>query len=172
MTDFEKLLSGFDLHSASQWKEIKHSVKTRKDFDEIFAFLFDADEAVVMFASESIEKITQKNPEYLRYHELEIIDLFEKTQSKELKWQLSLLLPRINMSKEELKRVKAALSDIAMNPSTSKLSRVSALQSLFDLSKKKVESLNEFLKFLPKIEKENIPSLQNCIRHIREEILV
>jgi len=68
---------------------------SQHDFDELFKLLFHADRLIVMRAADMIEKITVRDSLYLTSHKIEIFDLCEIAQNKELKWHLALLLPRL-----------------------------------------------------------------------------
>lgn len=85
MTDFEKILSGGDLRSIGKSNSIITEIKNQNDFDELFKYLFHEDRLFVMRAADTIEKITIIHPQYLANHKIEIFELCNVANDKELK---------------------------------------------------------------------------------------
>jgi cobalamin biosynthesis protein CbiD len=96
MTQFKKILSGGDLRSLGVCNSVISKIKNQNTFDELFKYLFHEDRLVVMRAADTIEKITNHNPQYLTKHKEEIIELCNVAKDKELKWHLALLIPRLH----------------------------------------------------------------------------
>lgn len=84
MTQFEKILSGGDLRSLGISNSIITKIKNQGTFDELFKYLFHEDRLVVMRAADTIEKITNRNPQYLTKHKEEIIELWMLQKKKNL----------------------------------------------------------------------------------------
>jgi hypothetical protein len=72
MNGLEKLLAGKDLRSIGKCNEVVAEIKSQKDFDLLFKFLFHDDRIVVMHAADVIEKITITRHQYLEKHKKEM----------------------------------------------------------------------------------------------------
>src|SRR6185312_10870650 len=170
MQDFEKILADGDLRSTGNSNLIATKVKNKSDFDQLFQCLYHSNRLVVMRAADAIEKITIKDPEFLHDHKKELLHLFEKATNKELKWHLGILIPRLALTNHEFKNVWDGLVGWAKDKNNSRLVRVSAVQGLYELTKKKGDLMNNFNELSREVEKENIPSVNARIRNIRKEI--
>jgi hypothetical protein len=168
MTSFEELLQGGDLRSIGQSNRLVELVDSKDKFDQLFRLLFHPDRKIVMRAADAIEKITITKPDYLNAHESEIINLCGEAQNKELKWHLAQLMPRLDLSEQDIKKAWQTLSVWARAENESRIVRVNALQALFDLSKQNQDFRHDFESILSTLEKENIPSLNARIRKLRQ----
>jgi hypothetical protein len=170
MTQFEKILSRGDLRSLGVSNSVIAKINNQDAFDELFKCLFHEDRLVVMRAADTIEKITNHNPEYLTKHKEEIIELCNVAKDKELKWHLALLIPRLHLSNKEFGNAWNTLSDWAKNITNSRIVRVNSIQGLFEMMKQKGELEKDFSLTLSELEKENIPSLNARIRKLKKAI--
>ncbi|HTL81120.1 MAG TPA: hypothetical protein VL651_05425, partial [Bacteroidia bacterium] len=130
--NFEKLLSGGDLRSIGKCEKVIAQVRTQKDFDNLFAYLFHADRLVVMRAADALEKITRVHPEYLAKHKKEMFALFASAGNKELKWHIPVMMARLEFSGTEFKKVWKGIVEWLYDKNNSKLVRVGALQGLYE----------------------------------------
>ena len=167
---FEKLLSGGDLRSIGKSDSIVSNIDNQDDFDGLFQCLFHNDRIVAMRAADAVEKITVSNPSYLRKHKMEIIELCNTAEYKELKWHLALLVPRLNYGGEDFDHIWNLLSKWATNKDESKIVRVNSLQGLFELSKQERGLAQNLDLIFTELERENIPSLNARIKNIRKQI--
>jgi len=170
MVEFEKLLSGGDLHSIGNCNSVILKIKNQNDFDRLFKFLFHKDRVVVMRTADVIEKITINNPQYLMKHKRKILELFYAAKNKELKWHLALLVPRLHIDSIESGKVWETLTKWAKDKTDSRLVRVGSIQGLFEMMKQKNNSIKDFSLTILELEKENIPSINARIRNIRKKI--
>lgn len=170
MNRFEKLLSGGDLRSIGKNNSVIKKIKNQTDFDELFKYLFHANRIVVMRAADAIEKVTATNLNYLGTHKPEIFTLCSTAKNKELLWHLAQLIPRMSLSYEEFIKAWKMLSSWTFDKSNSRIVRVCAIQSLYDLSKQQQNLMTDLNTIMFEIEKENIPSLNARLRLIRKEI--
>jgi hypothetical protein len=121
-----------------------------------------------MRAVNAVEKITSKHPEFLYPHKLQLLGVLKSADHKELKGHIAQLVPRIDLTVEELNTVWHTLAFWVLNKNESKIVRVNALQGLFDLSRDKPRFIEEFQKIISAIEHEMIPSIQARIRRIQQ----
>lgn len=165
--DFAPLLLGKDLRSIGRVHEVMRFVDDQEDFNDLFNLLFHQERLLVMRAADAIEKITIAHPEWLLPHKGKLLGLLRSSLHKELKWHLSLLVARVDLTSQELKEVWDILTYWLKNPNESKIVRVNSLQGLYDLSHRTDALSHAFMRILRDLEHERIPSLQARIRKIK-----
>ncbi|MBK8518717.1 MAG: hypothetical protein IPL55_21260 [Saprospiraceae bacterium] len=167
MVNYEFLLDGGDLRSTGKSNEVVSCIKTQRDFDKLFDCLYHHNRLVVMRAADAIEKITIPKPEYLIPHKIDVLNLCHHAQNKELIWHLAQLLPRLNLTVSELTKVWNILINWSLNTRNSRIVRVNAIQSLYELTKNNKTFTNKYIGILQSVESENIPSLNARIKKLR-----
>jgi len=165
-----KLLMGKDLRTVKQNDVVVQSVKDQRNFDELFTLIFHRERPLVMRAIDAIEKITREDPSYLLRHKAQLLHVLKSADHKELKWHIAQLVSRIPLSDDELKDVWHVLDYWARNINESKITRVNALQGLFDLSTAHPELKNEIGSTIAAIGYEKIPSLQARIVRLKKKL--
>lgn len=160
------LLSGNDLRSLGKSKKIINLIKHQNDFDVLFNFIYSEDRTTVMKTIDCIEKITRPNPHYLDKYTNQIIRLCDKTLNIELKWHLAQIISRLSLTNEEINKLVIILKKWILDKKESKMVRVNALQSLFEINNKYSTFKPELNEIISKLKKENIPSLNVRIRKI------
>lgn len=168
--DFEKILAGKDLRSIGKSNAVILKIQNQNDFDCLFKNLNHPDRLVVMHAADAIEKLTFSKPLYLKKHKKKIIDLFNSAKNKELKWHLALLIPRLPLNIIEFGKAWDALTVWAKDKTNSRIVRVNAIQSLFEMTKYAPELTEDLHLTFLELEQENIPSINARIRIIRKLI--
>jgi hypothetical protein len=166
-TSFAHLLLGKDLRRLRNASSVIKIVQNQKEFDELFALLFHHERTLVMRTADAIEKITRRQKQFLKPHKAQLLSLMRGAVNHELQWHIAQLLPRLDLTPEEMKEVWGVLSYWALNPNESKIVRVNSLQALFDLSLEKKELQSSFNKTLRSLEREPIPSIQARIKKIK-----
>lgn len=170
--DFSILLAGGDLRSLRNSKRVINSVQNKTDFERLFKLIYSSSRPVAMRASDAIEKITKTHPEYLRGHHNDLLELARHATSKELKWHLAQLVPRLDLPQSEVERAWHYLNYWACNPNESKIVRVNALQGLYELSSrsKNSEMRGRFNRTLSALETQHVPSLSSRARVLRRQM--
>lgn len=168
MPEFEKILSGGDLRSIGNNGSVIRKIHGQKEFDILFKCLFHENRIVVMRAADAIEKITCNDPNYLYCHKDEVIDLCNRAIDKELKWHLALLLPRLQLTNQELRLVWDILKKWGLDKTNSRIVRVNSIQGLFEVTKLNTYFNKEFNLIIVKLESENIPSINARIKKLRK----
>lgn len=167
---FTHLLLGKDLRTIRQNSIVVQSVQDQQTFDELFSLVFHHERPLVMRAVDAVEKLTSKHPEFLKPHKSQLLSVLKSADHKELKWHIAQLIPRVDLSEDELQKVWHTLAYWVQNKNESKIVRVNALQGLFDLSKANPELKAELNNIIADAEHEMIPSLQARIRKIKTTI--
>jgi hypothetical protein len=168
MIKYLKHLTGGDLRSTGNSSKVVKLVRTQKEFDDLFLFLFDSDRKVVMRAADAIEKITSDKPHFLIKHKLSLLELCNLSTEKELKWHLALLLSRFKLNNDELENVWELLSEWALDKNESKIVRVNSIQAMFELLVQNENYIEEYNRILFSLEKQKIPSINARIRKVRK----
>jgi hypothetical protein len=145
-------------------------IKDQLSFDSLFELLYHHERPLVLRAADAIEKITTKHQEFLHTHKLDLLRLFTTSDHPELKWYLAQLIARVTLLQDEAEEVWKILQYWTRNPNESKLVRVHALQSLYDLSRIYPEFREPFQEILTVVAHEPIPSLQARIRKLRNNL--
>ena len=142
MKKIADMLKDGDLRSIGQANKIVSLIDNQVSFDELFQQLFHPDRRVAMRSADAIEKITLKNPDFLKQHKASILKLTEGAKHSELKWHLALIVSRLHLTKIEFGKVWQTLTDWANDKKESRIVRVNSLQSLFNLwqTKKGIET--------------------------------
>jgi hypothetical protein len=167
--NIRKYLEGKDLRSIASVSELVDKIKTQSEFDELFGFVFMENRLLVMRASDAIEKVSLKNPHFLRKYSKEVIDLLKRAKNKELKWHLALISSRLEFDKNEYIEVWKQLKSWLLNKAESKIVRVNSLQALYEISVKNLQFKEELKEVIKIILEENIPSLCARIKKLQEK---
>jgi hypothetical protein len=161
------LLNAGSLRNAGNEEEIFGLIRTQKDFDELFRFLFHVERKVVMHAADVIEKISSHHPEYLQQHRRELINLLGTAVHKELKWHLAQLIGRLKLSDADIQACWTILEKWAVDQQESRIVRVFAIQTLYDICQTRVSYKPAFQRLIDRVSIENIPSIRSRIRKLK-----
>ena len=165
--DLKERLGGGDLRSIGEANKVADEIDSQERFDSLFDCLHEKDRLIVMRAADAIEKITLARPEYLSRHKDETINFCSSKTNIEFKWHLALLLSRLSLSAKEQRIVFGILKKWTLDPKESKIVRVNALQSLYELSKQYETFKGDFYSVVSAVEKENVPSLTARIKKLK-----
>lgn len=167
----EKILEdGGDRRSLAHNERVIRKIKTQSDFDALFALLSHKSRLIVMRAVDAIEKITSTKPQYLKKHKAALMEIFFFSGVPELKWHTARLIIRIPLNHAEFSWVWYVLDNWIKDRNNSKLVRVAALQSMYEMAQMNPDYCRKFRKISQKMEEENIPSVNARLRNIRREL--
>lgn len=167
MNQFEKLLSGGDLRSIGKSNAVVLKVHNQNDFDKLFKCLFHKERIIAMRAADAIEKLTREFSSYLTKYKKALLELCTMVKTKELKWHLALLIPRLNLSEKENESAWQILARWALDKDESKIVRVNSIQTLYEIVNKEKAFTKSFELFSDEIERQNIPSINARIRKLK-----
>lgn len=168
MKSIPDILKGGDLRSIGNVNQVIEQIKDQQTFNELFLELFNPDRKVVMRVADAIEKITLDNPSYLNEHKDEILKFCNTAQHIELKWHLALLVPRLNLSKNEVEKAWKILKNWATDKNESKIVRVNSLQGLYAVGQENKMFLTDLNQIMKEMVQENIPSMNARIRKLKK----
>jgi len=160
-----------DRRSIGNSNQLVPTITTQLAFDDQFDLLFHKERTVAMRAADTIEKVTKNKPQFLRSHKNALVSLLLNADNIELKWHLALMIPRLNLTKTELKQCWERLKTWALDPNESRIVRVNAIQALFDLLPKHNRlAPAELLLVIETVSKENIPSVKARLKRLSNAI--
>ncbi|SKC83588.1 hypothetical protein [Ohtaekwangia koreensis] len=169
-SELSHLLIGRDIRTNQRNQEVIKRIKDQAAFNELFAFLFHHERALVMRAAEAIEKITRQHKEYIQSHKAHLLSLMQTSDHVELKWHIAQLLPRLELSNSELTVVWHKLYYWAMNPNEGKIVRINALQGLHQLSLLHPSLKGSLGEVLTQLGYEKTPWLRASIRKLQKRL--
>ena len=142
--DILQQLQGGDLRSLAL---VDHLVANNPVNPELIDILIElmvsSERLIAMRAADALEKLTRESAEHLAPYSSKLMaQLTVENTPIEIKWHLSLILPRLSLKLPERKNLQKILTDWIMNRRESRLVRVHALQGLFNLRKTKSDVQN------------------------------
>ncbi len=170
MASYENMLAGGDLKSLGKTNAVIKSIKNQSQFDELFQCLHNPNPVIAMRAADAVEKITITNTDFLSKHKKELFQLCSQVKQKEVQWHLALLLPRLQLIKNEFEKAWHLLTTWAKDKTNSRIVRVHSIQGLFELLPHQKELLQDFILTLMQMEVERIPSIDARIRRFRKQM--
>lgn len=128
------MLKGGDRRSIGKANQIAKLVLSEpKRLAELFECLWDENPIVRMRAADAAEKVTVTRPELLNPHKRELLGLLGEADQIELRWHLSLMVPRLELTSPERQRAAASLKRYLEDRSS--IVKTFALQGLAGLAR-------------------------------------
>jgi len=129
-----EMLKGGDRRSIGKSNQIAKLVLSEpRRFAELVRCLWDEDPLVRMRAADAAEKVTVTRAELLKPYKEELLGLLAEAEQIELRWHLALMVPRLELARQERQRVAESLQRYLRDRSS--IVRTSALQGLVDLAR-------------------------------------
>ena len=100
-------------------------------FPKLIEGLWSENPLVRMRAADVAEKVTRKNPEFLKPYRRELLGLMNEADEPELRWHLAVLVPRLPLNAKDRQLAASSLNSYLNDRSS--LVRTFALQGLADL---------------------------------------
>jgi hypothetical protein len=126
-------LSGGDRRSIGRSNQIAaQAAKDPKHFAQLIAALWHADPVIRMRAADAAEKASARRPALLPPYKKELLGLLVEATQPELRWHLAQIIPRLDLSPQELQRAASALRTYLADRSS--IVRTFAMQALADLA--------------------------------------
>jgi hypothetical protein len=95
--------------------------------------LWDEDPGVAMRAADALEKLTYSDPSLLRSWKAPLLGLLTEATGKKLRWNLALMIPRLELTASECRRAAETLQSWLEDSSS--IVKTCALQGLADLTR-------------------------------------
>lgn len=127
-------LQGGDRRSIGRSNEVVAEVLSKPSlFPVVFAGLSLDDPVIRMRSADAVEKITAQRPELLRSYKSKLIHEVAATHQKEIRWHVAQMLPRLELTEIDRKRVLRVLLGYSTDPSS--IVRTFTMQALADVAR-------------------------------------
>lgn len=128
-----EMLRGGDRRSIGRANQIAKLVLSEpKRFAELVGCLWNEDPLVRMRAADAAEKISVTRPELLGPYKRDLLGLLVEAEQIELRWHLTAMVPRLELSAPERQRAAAGLLHYLEDRSS--IVKTFAMQALVDLA--------------------------------------
>ncbi len=159
-------LRGGDRRSIGRANEVVAEViKSPDQIKELFEGLFDNDPVVRARTADALEKIAAKKPEWLRPYRARLLNDVAPIEQNEVRWHVAQILGRVPLMPKQTKFAVTLLKNY-LTHSNSEIVKVSALQSLANLSADDATLRRQILKLLGTTMKSGSPALRAREKHI------
>jgi len=129
----EKLLSGGNLRTVGKSEEVVKMVLSKPGlFRDVVSAILSDNAGIRMRASDAVEKITRLHPEWLEPHKKLFINRIAEIEQQEVRWHTSQILPRLNLTADERKKVFALL--LSYLDDNSRIVNTCSMQALADIA--------------------------------------
>lgn len=137
-------------------------------FPKLIVGLWSKDPLVRMRAADAAEKITRKNPELLTPYRKELLGLLGETVEQELRWHLSVMVPRLSLNPNERKRAISLLNSYMQDRSS--IVKAFALQGLADLARDDASIRSTVIEILREATRSGTPAMKARSRKLLYEL--
>lgn len=135
MHDILTMLAGGDRRSIGRANEVVAIVEAEPALlPVLLSGISDPDPVIRMRCADAAEKVTLRHPRRLQPHKAALLGELSLVDQPELRWHVALMLPRLDLSTVEQRRVFSTLLGFLGDGSS--IVRTCALQALHDLAQK------------------------------------
>ena len=121
-----------------------------------------------MRAADAAEKVTGKPRELLQPYQDELLGLMAETQEQELRWQLAVLVPRLELNARERQVAISSLHRYLEDRSS--IVKTFALQGLVDLVKDEPGIRSRVIDILCQVTRHSTPAMKARSRKLLTEL--
>jgi len=107
-------------------------LKTPALFGDVVRGFTHVDPVIRMRCADVAEKVSAVRPEWLKPHTRALLSFASTVQEKEVRWHMAQMLPRLELSSSERRRVVALLFEYLED--ASQIVKTFSMQALFDMS--------------------------------------
>ena len=167
MSPLTARLRGGDLRSIGRSNEVAARVlKSPELLDELFEGLFHKEAVVRARAADALEKISRKQPDWLRPYRARLVGRVALTDQQEVRWHVAQMLGRIVLTPSQRVNAVKVLHDYLEN-SDSQIVKVCALQGLADLAGRDPSLRPEVSRLVERALEHGSPSLRARAKKLR-----
>jgi hypothetical protein len=127
-------------------------------FGEVMEAMLAADPGTRMRAADAAEKISRVHPEWLRRYKPLLLKQVARIDQQEVRWHAAQMLPRLNLTRAERKKVFALLLTYLDHPS--RIVRTFAMQALADIARQDGSYTVVVRGLLKRLTKQGSPAMQ------------
>jgi hypothetical protein len=133
-------------------------VANRRRMGQLIECLWDEDAGVANRAADVLERVTHHRPGLAAKWTDELIGLMAEAEQNKLRWNLALLVPRLELSVKEARRVAQALRSYLDDRSS--IVKTAAMHGLAALTRHDPELLPEVLDMLRILSRTGTPAMR------------
>jgi hypothetical protein len=162
-------LKGGDRRSIGRSDEVVIEVLDDPDlFENLFKGLWDEDPVVRMRASDAVEKISARKPEWIQPFKLNLIQLAGQIEQQEVRWHIAQILPRLELEHNE----QAAVVEILFRylDDKSKIVKTFCMQALADFAEKDSGLRPRVITLLAKLTRTGSPAMKSRGKKLLEKL--
>ena len=153
-------LEGGDRRSIGRANEVVADVLSNHElFGVVFNGMLSHDPLIRMRAADAVEKITLEHPEYLKPYRTALIEQIAQIEQQEVRWHVAQMVPRLELTKEELSRVMETLREYLSDKS--RIVKTSSMQALADLVEQDKGLLPEVIDLLEEQTRTGSPAMKS-----------
>lgn len=167
--DIADALKGGDRRSIGRSNQVVVLVRRIPTlFPALMDCLYHEDELVRMRAADVVEKLTVKNPEWLRPFRVQLIKLAAGAEQPELRWHLAQVLPRLELSRRDCMIVTSVFRRYLRD--RSRIVKTFAMQGLADLTKQDPSLTNSIRPILSSLTKTGSAAMKSRGRKLLAQL--
>lgn len=125
---------------------------------QLIECLWDEDAGVANRAADALERATFRNPKLAQAWKESLIGLMAEAEQNKLRWNLALLVPRLDLNVKEARRVAVALRSYLEDPGS--IVKTAAMHGLTTLTKHDPELLPEVMDMLRILSRSGTPAMR------------
>ncbi len=159
MNNIEKMLRIGDLRTVGKSDEVVEMVlaSSRLFQDVVHAILSD-NPGIRMRASDAVEKISRFHPEWLKPYKRMFLHKIADIDQQEVRWHTAQILPRLNLTAIERKRVFALL--VSYLDDNSRIVKTFSMQALADIALQDTAYIDEVRDIVSRSIKTGSPAMK------------
>jgi hypothetical protein len=154
----QMLAPGRRLDAGRVWEVVELVQGSPAKIAQLIEGLWDDDAAVANRAADALERLTRDRPERAQLWKEPLLGLMAEAQEKKLRWNLALLVPRLELTLPECRRAAGVLHSYLDDPSS--IVKTAALHGLADLTRQDESSLPEVLDLLRVVGRSGTPAMR------------
>jgi hypothetical protein len=159
MTNILSTLKGGDRRSIGKVSAVVATVsKSPGLFKDLAGGLFDPDPIVRMRAADAMEKLSADDSRLLQPFKQKLVGLAQQTRQQELRWHLAQMVPRLDLTPQEINAVTDIFVDYLAD--NSKIVVTFAMQALCELAIKKGRVSSRVLHAIERLTQTGSPAIQ------------
>ncbi len=162
-------LAGGDRRSIGRVDEVVVDVLNDPTlFDTVFDGILCDDPIIRMRSADAVEKITAERPEYLQPYKERLIQQAAKIAQQEVRWHVAQMLPRLELSGEELQVAVEIL--LGYLNDESRIVKTFSMQALADFAERDADLRPRVIELLEELTGTGSPAMKSRGQKLLEKL--
>jgi hypothetical protein len=154
----QMLEPGRRLDAGRVWQVVEFADGQPRKIAQIIECLWDESLGLANRAADALERLTRERPAQAQKWKAELLGLMAEVEEKKLRWNLALVVPRLQLTVSDCQRAAAALRTYLDDKSS--IVKTAALHGLADLSRQDRSLLPEVLDLLRVAGRSGTPAMR------------